>query len=228
MEHVISTDDTTIGASSEATIKLTRMLLEGGVVAGPLYIVVGVIQMFIRPGFDIRRHALSLLSNGDLGWIQIANFIVTGVLLIAGAVGVKRAVQSGPAKTWGPLLLGLFGLGMIGGGIFTADPAMGFPPGTPVTATSISWHGMMHLIVGSVGFLGFIVACFVFARHFNSLGQPGWAAYSVIAGVLFLVTFAGLASGSVGTFSLPFFLAATFGFIWISLVLNRLRAAPKG
>jgi hypothetical protein len=27
-------------------------------------------------GFDIRQHALSLLNNGELGWIQIANFAV--------------------------------------------------------------------------------------------------------------------------------------------------------
>jgi len=26
-------------------------------------------QMLVRDGFDIRRHALSLLTNRDLGWI---------------------------------------------------------------------------------------------------------------------------------------------------------------
>ena len=60
---------------------LTRTLLACGVVAGPLYIVVGVIQMLIRPGFDIRRHELSLMSNGDLGWIQISNLVLTGLKL---------------------------------------------------------------------------------------------------------------------------------------------------
>jgi Protein of unknown function (DUF998) len=41
-------------------------------------------QMLVRDGFDIRRHALSLLTNGDLGWIQILNFVLTGLLVIAG------------------------------------------------------------------------------------------------------------------------------------------------
>ena len=35
------------------------------------------------------QQQLSLLSNGDLGWIQVASFVVTGLLAIAAAVGVK-------------------------------------------------------------------------------------------------------------------------------------------
>ena len=41
-----------------------------GIVAGPLYIFMGAIQMAIRPGFDITRHTLSLRSNGELGWLH--------------------------------------------------------------------------------------------------------------------------------------------------------------
>jgi hypothetical membrane protein len=88
---------------------------------------VGAIQLFIRPGFDIRRHALSLLSNGDLGWIQIANLAITGALLLASAVGMWRALHGTRGGTWGPLLLGLYGVGLIGAAMFTADPGMGFP-----------------------------------------------------------------------------------------------------
>jgi len=83
-------------APSEATTKLTRALLACGAVAGPFYIVVGVLQLFIRPGFDITRHMLSLLANGDLGWIQITNFEVSGLLTIAGAIGIRQA--SHPAR----------------------------------------------------------------------------------------------------------------------------------
>src|SRR5262245_12603965 len=120
---------TTIISKDDAT--LTKTLLTCGIVAGPLYIIVGLIQMAIRPGFDITRHSGSLLANGDLGWIQILNFLVTGGLLIAGAVGLKRALPSGLGSKWAPLMLGLYGLGLIGAGIFRADPALGFPPGTP-------------------------------------------------------------------------------------------------
>jgi hypothetical protein len=52
------------GAAGTSAIKA---LLTGGVVAGPLFIMVGLLQAFTREGFDLRRHPLSLLSNGDLG-----------------------------------------------------------------------------------------------------------------------------------------------------------------
>src|SRR5262245_49304406 len=181
--HIIGKDGTPI-ASSITTTKLTSALLTCGVIAGPLYIAVGVTQMFIRPGFDIRRHALSLLSNGDLGWIQIANFIVTGLLVIAGALGMRRGLRGSLGGAWGPLLLGRYGLGLVGAGFFNADPALGFPPGTPEDATAISWHGLMHFVAGGIGFLGLIAACFVFARRFAALKQPGWAAYSAATGVI--------------------------------------------
>ena len=34
----------------------------------------------------------SVLGNGDLGWVQIANFLVTGLLVIGAAVGMRRAL----------------------------------------------------------------------------------------------------------------------------------------
>ena len=55
---------------------LTETLLRCGIAAGPLYILVGLGQILTREGFDMRRHPLSLLSNGELGWIQIANFLL--------------------------------------------------------------------------------------------------------------------------------------------------------
>ena len=217
---------TSLTSTDEA--RLTKALLTCGISAGPLYIILGLIQMAIRPGFDISRHSLSLLANGDLGWIQILNFLVTGILLIAGAVGVKRGLKSGPGSKWAPLMLGLYGLGLIGAGIFTADPALGFPPGTPLENNPISWHGMLHLIVGPIGFIGFIATCFIFARRFKSLQKSGWSSYSLITGVLFLASFVGIASGSKGPFSAIFAIAVVLGFTWISALLSRLKAGVEG
>jgi hypothetical membrane protein len=114
------------------------MLLRGGVIAGPLYLVVGLLQALTRPGFDLTRQDLSLLANGPLGWIQSAHFIVTGLLVVAGALGIRRTLQRRPGGTALPLLLGLYGLGLIGAGLFRADPAFGFPPGTSSAADSAS------------------------------------------------------------------------------------------
>ncbi len=211
------------GATSETTTKVTRVLLACGVVAGPLYIAVGLIQALTREGFDITRHDLSLLSNGDMGWIQITNLIVTGLLVVACAVGMRRALDSGRGGTWGPLLVGIYGLGLIGGGIFVADPAFGFPPGTPADANAISWHGLLHIIFGAFGFLALIAGCFVFARRFAAVGQRGWAAYSVATGVIFFAAFVGIVSGSGQSWSvIGLWIGVVAAWVWLSVIAARL------
>jgi len=196
----------------------TRALLVCGAVAGPLFMAVAVIQILTRKGFDLRRHDLSLLSNGDLGWTQIATYVVVGLLAIAAAVGIKRVLSSGPGRTWGPLLLGIYGLGWVGAGLFVPDPMNGFPPGTPNgLPTSVSWHSWMHLVSGGIGFLGLIVACFVLARRFASVGQHGWMVFSVIAGLVVLAAVGGASSGSQGAvLSVGLFVGGVFGWAWFS------------
>src|SRR5256884_1637427 len=120
---------------SEATTKVTKALLACGGVAGPLFMVVALVQAFTRPGFGLRRHAISMLSLGDLGWVQITNFELTGLLAVALAIGMRRALHPGRAGTWGPLLMGAYGVGFIIAGVFRIDPALGFPPGAPPGVT---------------------------------------------------------------------------------------------
>src|SRR5258708_11910472 len=81
----------------------SRALLVCGVVAGPLFAVVGLVQAFTRPGFDLRRHALSMLENGDLGWIQISSFILTGLLFVSGDFGMSPVIRVGLGGTWMPV-----------------------------------------------------------------------------------------------------------------------------
>ena len=191
-------------------------LLSCGIAAGPVYIALGAIQIAIRPGFDITRHALSLLSNGDLGWIQISNFLITGALLIAGAVGLQRSLHSASGRKWAPRMLVLYGVGLICAGVFRADPALGFPPGTPLDHNPMSWHGQMHFVAGAVGFTGLIASCFIFSNRFRALGQTGWSLYSLITGIVFLTAFLGVASGSRGLAILYFSLAVVLSFVWLS------------
>lgn len=216
-------------ANSASSGTAARALLTCGVIAGPLYVVVGLIQMFIRDGFDIRRHALSLLANGDLGWIQTANFLLAGLLVLTAAAGMRRVLRGEWGGKWGPLLLGVYGLGLIGAGIFRADPALGFPPGLPADAYGdVSWHGIMHFVSGGIGFLGLISACFVFARRFAARGERGWAAFSVAVGVIFLAAFVGISSGSQGPFSVAFAVAVVMAWVWISAISERIKAELLG
>jgi Protein of unknown function (DUF998) len=194
-----------------------KTLLRCGAVAGPSFIVVALTQALTREAFDLSKHAWSLLSNGDLGWIQIGNFILTGMLTLAGAAGLRRALTPGGARTWAPLLIGVYGVSLIGAGIFRADPAQGFPAGTP-EVTPISWHGMLHFMVGGIGFLCLIAACFVLGGRFARVGRPALAWFSRVTGVLFFAGFAGIASGSHGPTTLAFVAAVLLVWTWLSTV----------
>src|SRR5262245_8958704 len=110
--------------------RITRSLLGYGVIAGPLYVLVALAQALTRDGFDLSRHAWSLLANGDWCWIQTVNFVVTGAMTVAAAVGLRRA-----AGGVAPVLIGVYGLSLVGAGVFRADPAQGFPVGAPETTT---------------------------------------------------------------------------------------------
>ncbi|MEU7836847.1 DUF998 domain-containing protein [Nonomuraea sp. NPDC049129] len=207
------TDDLTGGA--------TRTLLGCGIVAGPLYIVVVLLQMLTRDGFDISRYPASMLSNGDQGWIQIANFAVSGLLFVAGAVGLHRT--RGPAGwggIWGPRLVGVFGAGMVAAAFFSADPADGFPPGTPLgPPTSMSTHGMVHFLVSGVAFVALIAACFAFGRRFAAAGRRGWAAFSTVTGALFLAAWISIfASQGSRVANVAFALAIALVLAWTSLL----------
>jgi hypothetical protein len=162
----------------------TRRLLVGGAAAGPLFLAVALGQALTRDGFDLGRHPLSLLSVGDHGWIQIANFVVAGALTLGLAVGLRRVWPDGRGRTWGPVLLGLYGAGLVAGGVFVADPALGFPPGAPDgIPTDISWHAAVHNVAPVVAFNAVIIACIVYAVRFAGRRDRGWAAYSAATAV---------------------------------------------
>jgi Protein of unknown function (DUF998) len=191
---------------------MKRMLLGCCVIAGPLFVTASLAQAFTRTGFDLGRHPISLLSLGSLGWIQVANFIVSGVLYIVGAVGLRDALRPGRGGTWAPRLVAITGVGLIIAGVFTADAGAGFPPGAPAGAPAMSWHGVLHEVGFGLSFLGAIAACGVFARRYAALGRRDWAvaAIATIAAVLIIAGWPDLNTLSV---RLVIATAALFGFL---------------
>lgn len=221
--------DQVVAVRAAGTSSESRFLLACGVVAGPLFIVVAFAQAFTRSGFDLARHPLSLLSLGDLGWIQIANFVSAGVLFIACAVGIRRVLDGGRGGTWAPRLIGVFGASLIAGGVFLSDPAFGFPPGTPPgTPEQLTWHGIAHGVAPAVGFLSLIAASFVFARRYSRLGERGWSVVCVVIGVVVLALSAwpNLGGDPEGRFG-PLWVALVLGFGWASTMAVRLMKAEE-
>jgi len=192
-------EDEKADAYGEASIERTATgAVTGAILGGAL----GAVSSILIPGFG--------------------PVLLTGMLVMASAFGLRSLLSAGPASAWGPWLIALYGAGLFGAGIFSADPAFGFPPGTPADEHSVSFHGLMHLVTGAVGFAGLIAACFVIARRFSRQGRSGWTSFSRVTGVVYSVAFLGIATGSQqgGVLSAIVILAFTgaviLGWAWLS------------
>jgi hypothetical protein len=191
-----------------------RALLRAGALAAPVFTVAVLAQAALRSGYDLTRHPASALANGEHGWVQVATFLVTGALTLAGAVGMRHAVG-------GRLVAGLLtvqGLGLIVAGIFRMDPVDGFPAGTPAgQPDTFSTEAVVHNAAGSLSFLALIVACFVLARRTGGR----WAGLGVGAGVAFTAGLGwALSGGAAG--SLTLFLGVVVAWTWVAATEVRL------
>lgn len=205
----------------------TNKLLTAGILAGPLWIVITYAQAFTREGFDLVRHPASLLSQGDLGWIQVLAFVLSGILYIVSAVGLKQKL-TGIGRTWAPIMLGIFGIGMVMGGVFRADPALGFPPGTPLGIPKItSLSSQIHGLAPMIAFTGLTICFFILARRFFKQGKSAVAWTSILVGVGSIVLSnipALTADMEKGIFNfIPLWLGATIAFVWASVILCAIR-----
>ncbi|WP_055590121.1 DUF998 domain-containing protein [Peterkaempfera griseoplana] len=214
--------DTPVTATATTSARpRTRALLAGGVAAGPLFLGTGLVQGLTRDGFDFTRNAISQLSLGGLGWIQRTSFVLTGLLVIAGAAGVGRVLRDRPREVRAARLIGVFGASFLLAAAFTADPGRGFPAGTPDTPTAaLSWHGALHMVSGAVGYLALCAALLVLARHFAAQHRPGWAAGCRVVPLAVVAGFAGSSSAV-----LAFTLGAGLGLLWLAAVSVRLTRA---
>ncbi len=143
------------------------------------------------------------------------------------AVGVRRALGHGRGAKWAPRLIGVFGLSLITAAVFRADPALGFPTGTPEGAASVSVNGVVHFAAGGIGFACVAAACFVLARRYTVDGRGGWARYSRATGIVFLAGFACVASGGGSAVAnLLFTAAVVLVLTWTTAVSLDLSRAP--
>jgi Protein of unknown function (DUF998) len=206
-------------------------LLACGAAAGPLFTLAWLEGGATRAGYNPLRHPVSSLAIGELGWTQRATFVLTGLLTIALAVGLRRALRSRGGSRWGTLLVGLVGIGLIGAGLFVTDPISGYPPGTPGLPPQRSVAGVLHDLFGTPVFLGLPAACFVLGRRFAQWGERGWAVYSAGTGLLFAAGFVvtSIAFGQnerlVAYGGLLQRATLTTGWLWLTLLALRLRPA---
>lgn len=214
--------------------RVTRLLLVCGVVVGPLFVAAFLVEGATRSDYNWVRHPVSGLALGPHGWTQTANFLVAGVLTVAFAVGLRRHLAYGAGSRLLPALIAVWGLGLIGAGLFTTDPVSGYPPETPPLPVQPTWHGIAHDLVSIPSFLALALACFVFAYRLTRTNGVGWAVGSASAGAafvcLFLLASAGFSQGDafVGFAGLLQRAAVVIGQAWLcALAIRRLRTPTR-
>ncbi|WP_018330277.1 DUF998 domain-containing protein [Actinomycetospora chiangmaiensis] len=188
-------------AETTPTTPTTRRLLLAGAIASPLWGALALGQAATRSDFDFTVEPLSALSTGSLGWLQITNFVVGGLLTVAGARGLGRTVSRAVGRWWT-----VSGLGLVAAGAFVLDA-----PGSG----TLTWHGAGHLLAGTVSFAALAVTCVLLAAHFRRAGRRGAAVVSVLAAVSVVAGNAwATTGGAYGSMTLGFGVLAAM--LWVS------------
>jgi len=192
---------------------IAGIFLVSGIVGGLGFIIATLVAGVFRQDYSTLHQPVSLLSLGPTGWIQTASFVVTGFLMMACAAGLRLAGRG----VWGPLLVGVYGLGLIGAGIFPIDPSFGYLGTVLGPAHMPSLHGRLHDLTSAVVFASLTAACFVFARRF----YRAWTIYSMLTGVaiptflvfMFIAWFSDTPTSFSGLYQRA---SIIFGWVWIS------------
>ncbi|GAA2235547.1 DUF998 domain-containing protein [Herbiconiux moechotypicola] len=217
------TADTPTKNEFDGAAAVTRSMLGWGVVAGPFYLVFGLVLALTRPGFDLSRDALSLLLLGDLGWLQLLNLGLAGVMTLVAAIGLART----PAwSRVAAVLVGVYGVCLVLSAFFPPDATGAFPPGTSGGVFTTS--GMLHLVFGGLGFVCLGAAAIVAGSWAKRHVSPTAGILSRIAGIVVIVAFAAggaLSGGPAGVALL--WLAVLAGWAWLALIsVAAYRAVP--
>jgi hypothetical membrane protein len=235
----ITGEQLTMGEPGEARTdqRLTTILLLCGAVGPLLFVAAFLIEGATRSDYDAWRTTISTLSWGDQGWMQIASFVVFGLLMLCFAVGLRRTLRAGAGSLWGPILIFIAGCGLVTAGPFVTDPVLGYPPGFPSNLPP-SLHGTIHNTASLIVFIAIPAACFVLGLRFaRDPASRVWALYSIATGVLVLALvfwfFAAVVAATHGGTSPgglpPGLLERVFSIIgccWLSLLAVRFVSKP--
>lgn len=194
---------------------MTRSLLGWGVVAGAFYLVIGLVLALTRAGFSFSEHPLSLLMLGEHGWMQRANLGLTGLMVLSAGVGLTRGLH-GSRRARAGWMVTTYGGCLVLSAVFPPDPVAGFPPGAATSEATVS--GILHLIVGAIGFLSLAAAAAVIGGWFTDRADPTWARYSRASA---LVVGGGFAAGAALATTLlgvaALWVAVVAGWAWLAL-----------
>lgn len=174
-----------------------RWLLRAGSVAGPLFLATSTIDGLFRTDYSLNRHPISSLALGPAGWVQTANFAVTGGLYLAGAEGLRRSHEADSVV--GLVAVTAASAGIFLASLFTTDPVNGYPPGTADVPAERTVSGVLHDAVSVPTFFGLPLAALTYSVAFGRSGQWTWSIYSAVNGLGMLAALAPATSGFNGS-----------------------------
>ena len=149
-------------------------------VAPVFFVTVFTVEGWLRPGYDQASMFVSELSIGPRGWVQVANFVITGVLLLYFTRGVAIHLNWNKTARVGITLLRIIGWSLVLSGLFVTDPSALF--------NQVSVHGLLHGLFGVLVFSLAPVSCFVYSACFRP--DPVWwplAPVTLSAGIIIAV-----------------------------------------
>jgi hypothetical protein len=149
------------------------------------------------------------LALGPLEWLQLANFVIFGLMLIAFATGLHRGVaRGGRSATVGPALLVLAGVAMALAGFKTAPDLSGGPQ---------NWHSLIHDLAYFLFVFSLLPAFFLLWCRFRR--DPlwrGYGLYTLITGVLYVLLF-------LSPEPVAFYLLLALILVWMEVMAIQLR-----
>ena len=159
--------------------RISQRLLWAGVIVPLLFATIFTIDGALTPGYSAYNEAISYLDLGTYGWIQRANFIILGLLLLAFTIGYRRQIRPLLEGAWLSIVTSLFVLSNLGW-IMTGV----FGPNTYL-APQNSGYALLHQIASIVVFLPFALALMVQGiKLFITRGWRLYGVYSFLLGII--------------------------------------------
>lgn len=156
----------------------TQLLAICGIIGPALYTLVMIIIGLLRPGYNpITQHMSELgeVGGSNAMIMNIAGFIMFGLLMIAFASGFHRGISEGKGSKIGPASIAIAGTGAVLIGVFPYDPSAIFP----------SFAGIMHGVSVLILSVGLVLAPFTIARRIkHDQRWKGYRLYSLATGVV--------------------------------------------
>jgi hypothetical membrane protein len=202
----------------------TSRLALAGIVGPVLFTGLVILQGLLQPDYSPVALPISALAAWPLGWIQILNFLVFGVLMTAFGFAMHRGVRPSRCGVFGPALLVTNGIGIVIAGLFPWVMVDGVPTETPAhVAGAVTAFGSISLALPLV------------SRRMRL--DPAWrdlSTYTMVTGIAVLLLFIAMGSFAIdeGTPLHPWAgliqrILCLIWFAWLILVARRLRTLSR-